>query len=83
LLIEPPDVQGCQPVDDSLQSPFFQKFDIAKTTGIPVQHEEVELCRRMFLFSVFTGLAFSDMQSLRASHIEMNGEGRRYIRKTR
>lgn len=62
---------------------FLQKSDIARLLAFPVQHEEVELCRRMFLFSVFTGLAFADMQSLRASHIEMNGEGRRYIRKTR
>lgn len=37
----------------------------------------------MFLFSVFIDLAFAYMQSLRTSHIEKNGEGRRYIRKTR
>lgn len=37
----------------------------------------------MFLFSVFTGLAFADLQSLRASQIETNSEGKRYIRKAR
>ena len=37
----------------------------------------------MFLFSVFTGLAFADLQSLRASQIETNSEGKRHIRKTR
>ena len=37
----------------------------------------------MFLFSVFTGLAFADLQSLRASQIKTNNEGKRYIRKAR
>jgi len=37
----------------------------------------------MFLFSVFTGLAFADLQSLGASQIETNSEGKRYIRKAR
>ena len=37
----------------------------------------------MFLFSVFTGLAFAVLQSLRASQIEPNSEGKRYIRKAR
>ena len=43
----------------------------------------MELSRRIFLFSVFTGLAFADLQSLRASQIETNNEGKRYIRKAR
>ena len=34
------------------------------------------LPRRMFLFSVFTGLAFADLQSLRVSQIETNSEGK-------
>ena len=37
----------------------------------------------MFLFSVFTGLAFVDLQELRASQIETNSKGKRYIRKAR
>ena len=49
----------------------------------PLQDEGAELSRRMFLFSVFTGLAFVDLQGLRASQIETNSEGKRYIRKAR
>lgn len=49
----------------------------------PLQDERAELSRRMFLFSVFTGLAFAYLQSLRASQIETNSEEKRYIRKTR
>ena len=62
---------------------FLSKGDVAKLLAFPLQDERAELSRRMFLFSVFTGLAFADLQSLRASQIEMNSEGKRYIRKAR
>ena len=51
--------------------------------AFPLQDEGAELSRRMFLFSVFTGLAFVDLRGLRASQIETNSEGKRYIRKAR
>mgnify|MGYP001691398741 FL=1 len=62
---------------------FLSKGDVEKLLVFPLQDEGAELSRRMFLFSVFTGLAFADLQSLRASQIETNSEGKRYIRKTR
>ena len=62
---------------------FLSKGDVAKLLAFPLQDEGAELSRRMFLFSVFTGLAFADLQSLRASQIETNREGKRYIRKAR
>ena len=62
---------------------FLSKSDVAKLLAFPLQEERAELSRRMFLFSVFTGLAFADLQSLRASQIETNSEGKRYIRKAR
>ena len=62
---------------------FLSKGDVAKLLAFPLQEEGAELSRRMFLFSVFTGLAFADLQSLRASQIETNSEGKRYIRKAR
>ena len=61
---------------------FLSKGNVAKLLAFPLQEEGAELSRRMFLFSVFTGLAFADLQSLRASQIETNSEGKRYIRKT-
>lgn len=42
-----------------------------------------ELSLRIFLFSVFTGLACADLQRLRVSQSETNSEGKRYIRKAR
>ena len=62
---------------------FLSKGDVAKLLAFPLQDEGAELSRRMFLFSAFTGLAFVDLQGLRASQIETNSEGKRYIRKAR
>nr|WP_211604617.1 site-specific integrase [Porphyromonas gingivalis] len=62
---------------------FLSKGDVAKLLAFPLQDEGAELSRRMFLFSVFTGLSFADLQSLRASQIETNNEGKQYIRKAR
>ena len=61
----------------------LSKGDVAKLLAFPLQDEGAELSRRMFLFSVFTGLAFADLQSLRVSQIETNSDGKRYIRKAR
>ena len=62
---------------------FLSKGDVSKLLAFPLQDEGAELSRRMFLFSVFTGLAFVDLRGLRASQIETNSEGKRYIRKAR
>ena len=62
---------------------FLSKGEVAMLLAFPLQEEGAELSRRMFLFSVFTGLAFVDLQGLRASQIETNSEGKRYIRKAR
>ena len=62
---------------------FLSKGDVSKLLAFPLQDEGAELSRRMFLFSVFTGLAFVDLQGLRASQIETNSEGKQYIRKAR
>ena len=62
---------------------FLSKGDVSKLLEFPLQDEGAELSRRMFLFSVFTGLAFVDLRGLRASQIETNSEGKRYIRKAR
>ncbi|MDY5938847.1 MAG: tyrosine-type recombinase/integrase [Phocaeicola sp.] len=62
---------------------FLSKSEVAKLLAFPLKDELAEQSRRMFLFSVFTGLAFADLVSLLASQIETNSEGRRYIRKRR
>ncbi|EFR34779.1 integrase family protein [Porphyromonas asaccharolytica PR426713P-I] len=62
---------------------FLSKGDVSKLLAFPLQDEGAELSRRMFLFSVFTDLAFVDLRGLRASQIETNSEGKRYIRKAK
>lgn len=62
---------------------FLQKSEVAKLMALRLPNEEAELCRRMFLFSVFTGLSFADLLSLEWSHVDTNGRDQRYIRKKR
>ena len=62
---------------------FLQKHEVERLLAFPVRDETTELSRRMFLFSVFTGLAYADLRTLRRSQIETDGAGRPYIRKAR
>ena len=62
---------------------FLQKHEVERLLDFPVRDEATELSRHMFLFSVFTGLAYADLRTLRRSQIETDGAGRQYIRKAR
>ena len=62
---------------------FLQKHEVERLLAFPVRDEATELSRHMFLFSVFTGLAYADLRTLRRSQIETDGAGRPYIRKAR
>ena len=62
---------------------YLSKTDIARLLAIPLQNEEAEFVRRIFLFSVFTGLAFADVSKLRYCDIKTNNAGIRYIRQYR
>lgn len=59
------------------------KTDIARILAMPLQNKEAEFVRRIFLFSVFTGLAFADVSKLRYCDIETNSAGVRYIHQYR
>ena len=59
------------------------KTDVARILAMPLQNKEAEFVRRIFLFSVFTGLAFADVSKLRYCDIETNSAGVRYIRQYR
>lgn len=59
------------------------KTDVARILAMPFQNKEAEFVRRIFLFSVFTGLAFADVSKLRYCDIETNSAGVRYIRQYR
>ena len=59
------------------------KTDVARLLAMPLQNEQAEFVRRIFIFSVFTGLAFADVNKLRYCDIETNNAGVRYIRQYR
>lgn len=59
------------------------KTNVARILAMPLQNKEAEFVRRIFLFSVFTGLAFADVSKLRYCEIETNSAGVRYIRQYR
>ena len=59
------------------------KTDVARILAMPFQNKVAEFVRRIFLFSVFTGLAFADVSKLRYCDIETNSAGIRYIRQYR
>ena len=62
----------------------LSKTDIARLLAMPLRNEQAEFVRRMlFLFSVFTGLAFADVSKLRCCDIQTNNAGIRYIRQYR
>ena len=62
---------------------FLRKHEVERLLAFLVRDEATELSRHMFLFSVFTGLAYADLRTLRRSQIETDGAGRPYIRKAR
>ena len=62
---------------------YLSKTDIARLLAMPLQNEQAEFVRRLFLFSVFTGLAFADVSKLRYCDIQTNNTGIRYIRQYR
>ncbi|MDY6206867.1 MAG: site-specific integrase [Prevotella sp.] len=62
---------------------FLQKGDVMKLMAMKMNDREAELARLMFVFSCFTGMAITDMESLEYSHIQTAANGRKYIRKKR
>lgn len=57
--------------------------ELRRIMATPMEDEKVELARRMFIFSSFTGLAYADLRNLYPCHIGKTAEGRPYIRKQR
>lgn len=62
---------------------YLGKSDVARLLSMSLQDEQIEQVRRMFLFSVFTGLAFADVKKLRHSDIQKSNKGVSYIRTQR
>ena len=62
---------------------YITKSELKRIMETPMHSRMLELVRRMFIFSSFSGLAYVDMQRLYPHHIGKTAEGRLYIRKKR
>lgn len=62
---------------------YLGKSDVVRLLSMSLQNEQAEEVRRMFLLSVFTGLAFADVKKLKYSDIQKSNKGIAYIRTQR
>ena len=62
---------------------FLTEEELRKFINFTTQYPHLEHARDMFLFSCFTGLAYIDIKTLRAEHLEHDDQGRMWIKKKR
>lgn len=62
---------------------YLHKGEVEKLLKLPMSDGIAEEARRMFLFSCFTGLSFSDMKALTKANFGVTADGEDYIRKER
>ncbi|MBR8731406.1 Tyrosine recombinase XerC [Porphyromonas levii] len=62
---------------------YLHKGEVDQLLKFPMNDKIAEEARRMFLFSCFTGLSFSDMQALTKANFGITADGEHYIRKER
>ena len=62
---------------------YISRDEFKKILSTPMYDNRLELARRAFIFSCFTGLAFIDVQQLSPEHIVKDNNGNLWIRKPR
>lgn len=62
---------------------YLHKGEVEQLLKFPMSDKIAEEARRMFLFSCFTGLSFSDIQTLTKANFGVTVDGEHYIRKER
>ena len=62
---------------------YITRSELKRIMETPMHSRMLELVRRTFIFSSFSGLAYVDMQRLYPRHIGRTAQGRLYIRKKR
>ena len=65
------------------QRRHISRSDLKRIMETPMDDKNLELARRMFVFSSFTGLAYVDLRNLYPHHIGTTADGRKYIREKR
>ncbi len=69
--------------EESVEKEFLLKDEIEKIIAKEITVKRLEQVRDVYLFSVFSGLAFTDVANLRPEHIMRDNNGDMWIRKTR
>ena len=62
---------------------YLTREELQLMMATPFADERMELARRMFIFTSFSGLAFADLYRLYPPQICATADGQRYIRKNR
>ena len=65
------------------QRRHISRSDLKRIMETPMEDKNLELARRMFVFSSLTGLAYVDLRNLYPHHIGTTADGRKYIREKR
>ena len=65
------------------QRRHISRCDLKRIMETPMEDKNLELVRRMFVFSSLTGLAYVDLRNLHPHHIGTTADGRKYIRERR
>ncbi|MFT4222312.1 site-specific integrase [Dysgonomonas sp.] len=68
---------------DAPKLKYITRSELKRIMETPMYSRMLELVRRTFIFSAFSGLAYVDMQRLYPHHIGKTARGRLYIRKRR
>lgn len=80
-------VNPCEDVEYEKRNPprlkHISRNELKRLMATPFEDGKMELARRMFIFSSFTGLAYVDVYKLYPHHIGEAADGRKYIRKKR
>lgn len=61
----------------------ISRNELKRLMATPFEDQNMELARRMFIFSSFCGLAYVDIYRLYPHHIGETADGRKYIRQKR
>ena len=61
----------------------ISRNDLKRIMETPMEDQDLEQARRMFVFSCLTGLAYADLLRLHPHHIGTTADGRMYIRERR
>lgn len=68
---------------EEVERDFLEDHELEKLINRKFEFERLSIIRDAFIFCCFTGLAFTDVKSLKKEHLALDNEGVTWIRKRR